>query len=153
MVNGFELHHEAPKRRCGTGAAAQPSRAPTGKNNLTLSSLDDDVASAVVPPVTVFLEGRSICHLIRLDKHTSYASLAKALRRMFVDVDEGDGRREEDGDEVLHLSDAVPGHIVAYEDMEDDLLLVGDLNWKDYVRVAKRIRINPAKPSRRKHAL
>ncbi|CAD5177208.1 unnamed protein product [Musa acuminata subsp. malaccensis] len=129
MVNGFELHHEAPKRRCGTGAAAQPSRAPTGKNNLTLSSLDDDVASAVVPRVTVFLEGRSICHLIRLDKHTSYASLAKALRRMFVDVDEGDGRRE-DGDEVLHLSDAMPGHIVAYEDMEDDLLLVGDLNWK-----------------------
>lgn len=52
------------------------------------------------------------------------------MRRMFVDVDEGDGRREEDGDEVLHLSDEVPGHIAAYEDMEDDLLLVGDLNWK-----------------------
>ncbi|RWW27807.1 hypothetical protein GW17_00007743 [Ensete ventricosum] len=41
MVNGFELHDEAPKRRCGTGAAAQSSRAPTGKNSLTLSSPDD----------------------------------------------------------------------------------------------------------------
>ncbi|RRT86210.1 hypothetical protein B296_00000399 [Ensete ventricosum] len=41
MVNGFELHDEAPKRRCGSGAAAQPSRAPTGKNSLTLSSPDD----------------------------------------------------------------------------------------------------------------
>ncbi|KAJ8477341.1 hypothetical protein OPV22_021068 [Ensete ventricosum] len=35
----------------------------------------------------------------------------------------------------------VPGHIVAYEDMEDDLLLVGDLNSTDFVRVAKRIRM------------
>ncbi|CAL9106159.1 unnamed protein product [Musa textilis] len=171
MVNGVELHHGALKRRwdekgclnhgaahihqrCGDVGAiaspAQPPRPPIGRKLLTLSAMDLDAAASVVPPVTVFLEGRSICHRVCLDKHTSYESLAKALRRIFVDVDEGDERGEGGGKE-LQLSNAVPGHVVAYEDMEDDLLLAGDLNWKDFVRVAKRIRIIPAKASRRKH--
>ncbi|CAA0837334.1 Auxin-responsive protein IAA33 [Striga hermonthica] len=50
----------------------------------------------------------------------------------------------------IDLSNAVPGHLIAYEDMENDLLLVGDLNWKDFVRVAKRIRILPIKAKSRK---
>ncbi|CAL9211803.1 unnamed protein product [Musa hybrid cultivar] len=170
MVNGVALHHGALKRRwdekgclnhgaahfhqrCGdvgaTAAPAQPPRPPIGRKLLTLSAMDLDAAASVVPPVTVFLEGRSICHRVCLDKHTSYESLAKALRRIFVDVDEGDEHGEGGGKE-LQLSNAVPGHVVAYEDMEDDLLLAGDLNWKDFVRVAKRIRIIPAKASRRK---
>jgi hypothetical protein len=41
---------------------------------------------------------------------------------MFVDTDAA----EDDG--LLDLSNDVPGHVVAYEDMEDNLLLVGDLN-------------------------
>ncbi|KAG1364448.1 auxin-responsive protein IAA33-like [Cocos nucifera] len=117
---------------------------------LNLSALDDDVASTVVPSVTVVLEGRSICHRIHLHKHSSYKSLAMALRRMFVDVDDNKGLGE-NGPDGLDLSNAVPGYMVAYEDMEDDLLLAGDLNWKDFVRVTKRIRIMPAKASRRKH--
>jgi hypothetical protein len=37
---------------------------------------------------------------------------------MFVDTDAADA--EDDG--LLDLSNAVPGHVVAYEDMEDDLV-------------------------------
>ncbi|KAJ0091492.1 hypothetical protein Patl1_14266 [Pistacia atlantica] len=79
-------------------------------------------------------------------KHASYQSLAKALRQMFVDGGDVAGISEHD----LDLSNAVPGHLIAYEDMENDLLLAGDLNWKDFVRVAKRIRILPVKGNSRK---
>ncbi|KDP36396.1 hypothetical protein JCGZ_08665 [Jatropha curcas] len=109
---------------------------------------DDDLVSAVVPPVTVVLEGRSICHRISLHKHASYNSLAMALRQMFVDGTGGDMAAEIADN--LDLTNAVPGHLVAYEDMENDLLLAGDLNWKDFVRVAKRIRILPVKGNPRK---
>ncbi|GAB2267442.1 hypothetical protein Dimus_002425 [Dionaea muscipula] len=111
---------------------------------------DDDLLSNMVPLVTVVLEGRSICQRISLHSHGSYKSLAKALRQMFV-VDEaadqlpyGGGG---DGDDDLDLSNAVPGHLVAYEDVENDLLLAGDLKWKDFVRVAKRLRIIPLRSS------
>lgn len=89
---------------------------------------DDDLVSTVVPPVTVVLEGRSICQRISLHKHASYQSLAVALRQMFVDDDLATSNSEDD--DQLDLSNAVPGHLIAYEDMENDLLLVGDLNWK-----------------------
>jgi hypothetical protein len=49
-----------------------------------------------------------------------------ALRRMFVDMDTTDV----EDDELLDLSNTVSDHIVAYEDMEDDLLLMGDLNLR-----------------------
>ncbi|OWM65773.1 hypothetical protein CDL15_Pgr015198 [Punica granatum] len=96
---------------------------------------DKDLVSAVVPPaVTVVLEGRSICHRINLHKHESYQSLARALRQMFVD-EEADlsldaGMAADDKGKDLDLSNAIPGYLVAYEDMENDLLLAGDLNWK-----------------------
>ncbi|XP_060171183.1 auxin-responsive protein IAA33 [Lycium barbarum] len=98
------------------------------------------------PAVTVVLEGRSICQRISLHKHGSYQSLAKALRQMFVDS----GDIIDAVNVVVDLSNAVPGHLIAYEDMENDLLLVGDLNWKDFVKVAKRIRILPVKSNSRK---
>ncbi|CAL0325571.1 unnamed protein product [Lupinus luteus] len=107
---------------------------------------DDDLVSKVVPAVTVVLEGRSICQRINLDNHASYQSLAKALRQMFVEGDEGNMENDDD----LDLSNAIPGYLIAYEDMENDLLLAGDLSWKDFVRVAKRIRILPAKGNSRK---
>ncbi|VVB16301.1 unnamed protein product [Arabis nemorensis] len=88
-------------------------------------NVDDDLVSSVVPPVTVVLEGRSICQRISLDKHESYQSLAMSLRQMFVDV--ADSTSETDN---LDLSNAIPGHLIAYEDMENDLLLAGDLSWK-----------------------
>ncbi|KAK6159090.1 hypothetical protein DH2020_006404 [Rehmannia glutinosa] len=114
---------------------------------------DDDLVSAVVPAVTVVLEGRSICHRISLHKHGNYQSLARALRQMFVDII-GDHHHNNNNNNydssVVDLSNAVPGYLIAYEDMENDLLLVGDLNWKDFVRVAKRIRILPAKAKSRK---
>lgn len=87
---------------------------------------DDDLASTVVPAVTVVLEGRSICQRISLHKHGSYQSLAKALRQMFVEEDTGGDSNDDD----LDLSNAIPGHLIAYEDMENDLLLAGDLTWK-----------------------
>ncbi|XP_061361779.1 auxin-responsive protein IAA33 [Gastrolobium bilobum] len=109
---------------------------------------DDDLVSSVVPAVTVVLEGRSICQRISLHNHASYQSLAKALRQMFVDVSDAGGNSEIHDD--LDLSNAIPGHVIAYEDMENDLLLAGDLSWKDFVRVAKRIRILPIKGNSRK---
>ncbi|OMO96919.1 AUX/IAA protein [Corchorus capsularis] len=90
--------------------------------------VEDDLVSSVVPPVTVVLEGRSICQRICLHKHASYQSLAKALRQMFVEGTDVVDVVSSDND--LDLSNAVPGHLIAYEDMENDLLLAGDLNWK-----------------------
>ncbi|KAJ6923475.1 auxin-responsive protein IAA33-like [Populus alba x Populus x berolinensis] len=117
---------------------------------------DDDLVSTMIPPVTVVLEGRSICQRISLQKHANYHSLAKALRQMFVDGGSDSGgstassASESVSDHDLDLTNAVPGHLIAYEDIESDLLLAGDLNWKDFVRVAKRIRILPAKGNSRK---
>lgn len=99
----------------------------TGKYNKIEGFLgveDEDLLSAVVPAVTVVLEGRAICQRISLHNHGSYTSLAKALRQMFVD-----GGDEDDHDD-LDLSNAIPGHLIAYEDIENDLLLAGDLTWK-----------------------
>lgn len=90
---------------------------------------DDDLVSTVVPPVTVVLEGRSICQRISLHNHASYQSLAKALRQMFVDGADVGGNSDS-GDLEFDLSNAIPGHVIAYEDMENDLLLAGDLSWK-----------------------
>ncbi|KAF9680555.1 hypothetical protein SADUNF_Sadunf06G0133600 [Salix dunnii] len=93
---------------------------------------DDDLVSTMIPPVTVVLEGRSICQRISLHKHASYHSLAKALRQMFVDgsSDSGGSIASESSvsDHDLDLTNAVPGHLIAYEDIESDLLLAGDLN-------------------------
>ncbi|KAK4784698.1 hypothetical protein SAY86_019066 [Trapa natans] len=106
---------------------------------------DQELVTGLVPPaVTVVLEGRSICHRICLHNHESYQSLARALRRIFVEG-EADGGSAAADEKDLDLSNAIPGYLVAYEDMENDLLLAGDLSWKDFVRVAKRIRILPAK--------
>ncbi|KAK3221496.1 hypothetical protein Dsin_008521 [Dipteronia sinensis] len=127
---------------------------PNNNNNQRLQTFpgldDDDLVSTVVPPVTVVLEGRSICQRISLHKHASYQSLAKALRQMFVDGGTGGDTTGVASEPDLDLSNAVPGHLIAYEDMENDLLLAGDLNWKDFVRVAKRIRILPVKVNSRK---
>ncbi|XP_058067955.1 auxin-responsive protein IAA33-like [Magnolia sinica] len=120
------------------------------RNLLDFSSPDDALASSVVPPVTVVLEGRSICQRIHLHNHTSYQSLARALRQMFVDVNGDVGAATTTSESDLNLTNAVPGYLIAYEDMEDDLLLAGDLSWKDFVRVAKRIRILPTKANRQK---
>ncbi|GER52615.1 auxin-responsive protein [Striga asiatica] len=133
-----------------------PSAASKTQLRPILSGGFDEVA-AMVPPVTVVVEGRSICHRISLHKHGGYRSLALALRQIFIDnyntnVDCSSSNNNSEEDEIcgIDLSNAVPGHLIAYEDMENDLLLVGDLNWKDFVRVAKRIRILPAKAKSRK---
>lgn len=97
-------------------------------NNKSKNFLNEDLVSSVVPAVTVVLEGRSICQRISLHKHASYESLAKALRQMFVDGNAAAGNSPDDSG--LDLSNAIPGHLIAYEDMENDLLLVGDLSWK-----------------------
>lgn len=132
-MNGLELLHGSVTKRLRPEGAAPfykpcpaplPPPSPTAMKLLSLSVDDSGALASVVPPVTVVLDGRAICHRVCLDKYTSYESLAKALRRIFVDGDEGDA----DGE--VEIANAVPGYVVAYEDMEDDLLLVGDLNWK-----------------------
>lgn len=155
-----------------SGAAAPPDQAHHLHNNnsrrsvliktsfsdLMLGEEDHDLVSSVVPPVTVVLEGRSICHRINLHKHSSYKSLARALRQMFVDDHNDDNAASTttaaaaaaDSENDYNLSNAIPGHLIAYQDMENDLLLAGDLDWKDFVRVAKRIRILPEKVSVKK---
>ncbi|CAI8609689.1 unnamed protein product [Vicia faba] len=121
-----------------------------GSRNYNKLLEDDDLVSTVIPAVTVVLEGRSICQRISLHNHDSYQSLAMALRQMFVDCTDEDGSG---GHHHLDLSNAIPGHVIAYEDMENDLLLAGDLAWKDFVRVAKRIRVLPAKGNSRKRSI
>lgn len=101
-----------------------------------IDNKDDEVVLnsmfAMIPPpaVTVVLEGRSICQRISLHKHASYQSFAKALRQMFVVDEDTYSYNAAAHAQDLHLSNAIPGHLIAYEDMENDLLLVGDLNWK-----------------------
>lgn len=104
--------------------------------------------SDATPPVTVVVEGRSICQRILLEEHSCYESFARALSEMFVgnilalDGQEADLIHSRD---YCNLSNAIPGYLIAYEDHEGDLLLAGDLSWKDFVGAAKRIRILPAK--------
>ena len=117
----FEQH---AKRRPTVSSGPSQQQQHRKLLRLSVQDGDDDVAAGVVPPVTVVLDGRCICHRVHLNRHTGYRSLAGALRRLFVDTDDDLG---EDG---LDLANAIPGHVVAYEDMEDDLLLAGDLKWK-----------------------
>jgi hypothetical protein len=120
----FEQQHNAKRRPpLPSGPSSSDHHQLRKLLRLSVQQQEDDVAAGVVPPVTVVLEGRCICHRVHLSRHTGYRSLAGALRRMFVDTDAA----AEDG---LDLANAVPGHVVAYEDMEDDLLLAGDLKWK-----------------------
>lgn len=114
-----------------TPPSSEMNRNPNGTLNCFLGLPgDDDLVSTLVPPVTVVLEGRSICQRINLQKHTSYQSLAKALRQMFVDGGDVGATATNIDNKDLDLSNAVPGHVIAYEDMENDLLLAGDLNWQ-----------------------
>lgn len=104
-------------------------------------------SEGAAPPITVVLEGRSICQRICLQDHSNYDTFAQALRKMFEDiVILPDGTHV---GESIHLANAVPGYVIAYEDIDGDLLLAGDLSWKDFVKAAKRIRILPAKNPRR----
>ncbi|PKU78872.1 Auxin-responsive protein IAA33 [Dendrobium catenatum] len=107
------------KRRWEETSAA----APSSERFLALSPPPTNFLSTtgIIPSVKVIFEGRSICHSVRLDRHASYESLAFTLRRLFVGADDLSNAG-------LDLSNAVPGHMVAYEDREDDLLLAGDLS-------------------------
>ncbi|KAL3586300.1 hypothetical protein D5086_013167 [Populus alba] len=42
-------------------------------------------------------------------------------------------------DHDLDLTNAVPGHLIAYEDIESDLLLAGDLNWNIVLPITYRV--------------
>ncbi|KQJ85021.1 auxin-responsive protein IAA33 [Brachypodium distachyon] len=153
----FQQQQQHPKRRPppapgGPSSDQQQQNRKVLRLSTTPQGQEDALAAGVVPPVTVVLGDRCISHRVHLGRHSGYRSLAAALRRMFVDEDEDDGNTaaadvEGQGGALVDLSNAVPGHVVAYEDMEDDLLLAGDLNWRDFVRVAKRIRILPKKSS------
>ena len=141
-MNTFHSHTQSP----AAAAAAeyfkmrrwpetQLGPPPLQQQQMEEEEEEEEDFAAVIPPVTVVLEGRAICQRISLHKHASYESLAKALRRMFVDDDDGGGG-EPSGERQLDLANAVPGHLVAYEDIENDLLLAGDLNWKSVLSIS-----------------
>ncbi|CAK9858570.1 unnamed protein product [Sphagnum jensenii] len=94
-------------------------------------------ARAVSPSVTAVMEGRSIGQRVCLNDYNSYEIFSQAMRKTFQDC-----IPEEDlvmtGQEI-HLGNAIPGYVIAYEDDEGDLLLAGDLVWREFVRAAKRI--------------
>ncbi|CAM6019905.1 unnamed protein product, partial [Sphagnum balticum] len=96
-------------------------------------------ARAVSPSVTAVMEGRSIGQRVCLNDYNSYEIFSQAMRKAFQDC-----IPEEDlvmtGQEI-HLGNAIPGYVIAYEDDEGDLLLAGDSVWREFVRAAKRIRI------------
>ncbi len=102
----------------------------TGNHGLSKSlQLDLSVpTSAVSPSVTAVVEGRSIGQRVCLCDYDSYEGFAQAMRKMFEDC-----ILEEDlvamGQEI-HLGNAIPGYVIAYEDEEGDLLLAGDLGWR-----------------------
>ncbi|PKA51404.1 Auxin-responsive protein IAA33 [Apostasia shenzhenica] len=135
------------RRREETAAAVvnSPQSLPPKKRFLSISPPKNDTsaaAAAASQSITVCHDSRAISHRIRLDRLTGYKSLAASLHRLYVDVDPSPD------DDLIDISSAVPGHLIAYEDVEDDLLLVGDISWKDFVRVVKRIRIIPEERSR-----
>lgn len=101
------------------------------------------------PSVMVVMEGRSIGRSLCLHNYDSYESFANALREMF-EGDFSSGGLSTISNEACNLESAIPGHIIAYEDAENDLLLAGDLPWRDFLRAAKRIRILPSKACRNK---
>eukprot|EP01018_Ginkgo_biloba_P021465 Gb_24189 [translate_table: standard] len=111
------------------------------------SILDTDDPE-VLPSITVVMEGRSIGGRICLQKLDGYEKFACSMRDMFKNNILEDSLSAPGGD--CNLSTAIPGFVIAYEDAEGDLLLAGDLSWRDFVRVAKRIRVLPAKNNKRK---
>jgi RNA binding exosome subunit len=74
------------------------------------------------------MDGRSIGQRVCLHDYSSYESFARAMRKMFEDCipDEDLAATEQE----LHLGNAIPGYVIAYEDEERDLLLAGDLAWR-----------------------
>ncbi|CAK9226707.1 unnamed protein product [Sphagnum tenellum] len=133
-----------------TGDGRQMDVAPTSQPEsleITVPSSNDQQESGVPPSVTAVVEGRSIGQRVCLHDYNSYEGFAQAMRKMFEDC-----ILEEDliamGQEI-HLGNAIPGYVIAYEDEEGDLLLAGDLGWREFVRAAKRIRIVSAVKSSR----
>ncbi|EFJ23932.1 hypothetical protein SELMODRAFT_451390 [Selaginella moellendorffii] len=72
--------------------------------------------------ITVVMEGRSIDGRICLSDYDGYGSFAAALRSMFGPEEEASTAAAE---QACSLSNAIPHHIIAYEDAEGDLLLAG----------------------------
>lgn len=142
-MNTFHSHTQSPAAAAAAAEYFKMRRwpetqlgpPPLQQQQMEEEEEEEEDFAAVIPPVTVVLEGRAICQRISLHKHASYESLAKALRRMFVDDDDGGGG-EPSGERQLDLANAVPGHLVAYEDIENDLLLAGDLNWKSVLSIS-----------------
>ncbi|GLJ44127.1 hypothetical protein SUGI_0920230 [Cryptomeria japonica] len=102
--------------------------------------------NAVPPSIPVVIEGRSTGGKVCLQKLDGYESFALTLSDMFKNNVVGDNMVPSPDNCIL--SNAIPGFVIAFEDAEGDLLLAGDLSWRDFVRVARRIRVVPAKKNK-----
>ncbi|BBN19101.1 protein MpncIAA [Marchantia polymorpha subsp. ruderalis] len=90
-------------------------------------------------PLTVVMEGRSVGRRLYLPDYDGYENFAEAMRSIFESYISSQEPRAHG--ESCTLANAIPGYVIAYEDEEGDVLLAGDLPWREFVRVAKRIRI------------
>ncbi|CAM6091648.1 unnamed protein product [Calypogeia fissa] len=116
----------------GRGPVSGPHEIPT---HLSLQA-------PAPPPLTVVMEGRSIGRRISLNDFDGYDSFAASMRTMFNSHVALQERPADEGN--CTLANAIPGYVIAYEDEEGDVLLAGDLPWRDFVRMAKQIRIVPS---------
>ncbi|KAJ7535140.1 hypothetical protein O6H91_12G019900 [Diphasiastrum complanatum] len=96
-----------------------------------------------LPSVTVVMEGQSALWRICLQEHCGYSSFAHAIRMIVANNNSAQDLCTLGGE--CDLENAVPGHRIAYEDDEGDLLLVGDLPWRDFAHSARQIRVVPSK--------
>lgn len=110
-------------------------------------SVDSDNHN-VPPCISVVMDGRSIGGRVCLQKLDGYESFAHTMWNMFKDNIQEDSMAA--SGEGCSLSNAIPGFVIAYEDAEGDLLLAGDLSWRDFVRAAKCIKVVPAKKNKTK---
>lgn len=110
-------------------------------------SVDSDDHN-VPPSLSVVMDGRSIGGRICLQKLDGYESFALTMWNMFKDNIPEDSMAASGED--CNLWNAIPGFVIAYEDAEGDLLLAGDLSWRDFVRVAKCIKVIPSKKHKMK---
>ncbi|KAL3675344.1 hypothetical protein R1sor_025292 [Riccia sorocarpa] len=93
-------------------------------------------------PLTVLMEGRPFSRRIVLQEYDSYGSFSAAMRSLFES--EVPAQEPRTHGESCNLANAIPGYAIVYQDEEGDVLLAGDLPWRDFVRAARQIRIVPA---------
>ncbi|GBG85126.1 Aux/IAA family protein [Chara braunii] len=93
--------------------------------------------------ITAIMEGWPIGRRISLREHYNYEGLSTTLRHMFEFMIPAEQRYwiRPGCHPPCNSLNALPGHVIAYEDADGDLMLAGDIPWEHFVTTAKRIKI------------